>query len=112
MVDDYNTINKLLGGQPEALKPSDIPVNNAHEKNATELYLSKNSKLALCQVLCNEIQVYKDILRRAINLNDADVLSSLDDLKGVCPKEAVENTCLEKRPKIRKKIEKRKGELK
>eukprot|EP00581_Thalassiosira_minuscula_P018248 CAMPEP_0183718466 /NCGR_PEP_ID=MMETSP0737-20130205/11706_1 /TAXON_ID=385413 /ORGANISM="Thalassiosira miniscula, Strain CCMP1093" /LENGTH=532 /DNA_ID=CAMNT_0025948025 /DNA_START=142 /DNA_END=1740 /DNA_ORIENTATION=+ len=111
MVDDYNTINEFLGGRPNVLSQEDIPVNNAHAKNATEMYLSKHSKIALCQTLCNEIQVYKDLLRRAINLNDADVKSSMDELKEVCPMEARERRCLERRPYIKRKIVYRKGEL-
>jgi len=111
MVDDWNAINKFLGGQrSDVLKPGDVPVNNAHTKNVAELYLSKQSKVALCQVLCNEIQVYKDLIRGAINLNAADVNATLEELEGVCPKEAVEDNCSRERPNIRRKIEDRKGE--
>lgn len=104
MVQDYNSINYFLGDKPEVLKSSDIPVNNAHAKNETELYLSPSSKETLCKVLCNEIQVYKDILKRAINLNDDDVEESIGALMKSCPKEAEETACFEDRPNIYDKV--------
>ena len=110
MVDDFNKINELIGGGRDALKPLDIPQNNAYAKNSTELYLSESSKVVLCRVLCNEIQVYKDIIRRAINFNDDDVEQTMDELRQTCPWEAGESTCVEARPDIRQKIEDRTGE--
>jgi hypothetical protein len=83
----------------------------AHAKNATELYLSDASKTILCEVLCNEIQIYKDIIRRAINFNHVDVMASFEELRQTCPKEAVEETCSEERPNFHNRIERMKGEL-
>lgn len=104
MVQDYNSINYFLGDKPEVLKSSDIPVYNAHAKNETEMYLSPSSKEFLCKVLCNEIQVYKDILKRAINLNDNDIEESIDALRKSCPKEADDMACFEDRPNIYDKV--------
>ena len=109
IVDDWNGIEVLLGGRDDSLKPTSLPQNNAHEKNSTDLYLSEESKLALCQALCNEIQVYKSILRNAKNLKEDDIQQSLKELKGSCPREALEENCLEKKPDIRDKIEDRRG---
>ena len=64
----------------------------------------------MCGALCNEIQVYKDILRRAINLDEDDVAASLEELKEVCPVEAKHSSCRERRPDIRRKVEKVRGE--
>ena len=83
----------------------------AHAKNATEMYLSDKSKIVLCQVLCNEIQVYKDIIRRAVNFNREDVKASMEELRQTCPKEAVEETCSEARPNFQNRVEEMKGEL-
>ncbi|KAL7431279.1 hypothetical protein ACHAXH_005279, partial [Discostella pseudostelligera] len=112
IVDDWNTINLMIGGFPEdAIQSEDIPMNNAHAKNATEMYLSDESKIILCQVLCNEIQVYKDILRRAINFQYVDVTTSLEELRQSCPKEAVEESCSMERPNFHNRIERAHGEL-
>ena len=75
------------------------------------MYLSDDSKSALCRALCNEIQTYKAIVKSAINLNDADVQSTLDNLMDVCPKEAAGNDCHFKRPDMRRKIEGARGAL-
>jgi len=87
------------------------PPLQAHAKNATEMYLSDESKIILCQVLCNEIQVYKDILRRAINFQYVDVTTSLEELRQSCPKEAVEESCSMERPNFHDRIERAHGEL-
>jgi hypothetical protein len=105
MVDDYNSIEKLLGGKSDSISEANLPVNNARPKNKTDLYLSESSKVALCRILCNEIQVYKHILRSAANLNDREKKQSLDDLMLVCPLEArMDGVCPEEMPDIREKI--------
>jgi len=112
IIGDWNAINELIGGQPDLLMPSNIPVNNAHAKNANELYLSDSSKMALCQALCNEIQVYKEIIRHGINLSDDDIDQSMEELRQSCPIEAVVNTCPKERPNMQHRIEQRRGDLK
>lgn len=109
MVEDWNSVEKFLGGKADALQPSDIPVNNAHAKNMTELFLSDSSKFILCQTLCNEIQVYKDIIKRAINFNDNDRHATIEELLKSCPKEAMSSACAENRPRMRHKIYVRRG---
>ena len=105
MVEDWNTINLMLGGEPEVLKQEDIPIDNAHEKNATELFLSDSSKVELCRVLCNEIQIYKEIISRSMNLNDDEVTEAMVELSKSCPKEARESVCSTKLPDIRYKMD-------
>ncbi|KAL7553228.1 hypothetical protein ACHAWF_016490 [Thalassiosira exigua] len=104
MLEDYNKINELIGGQPGALKPSYIPHNNARSKNAAEVYLSDSSKVALCGALCHEIQVYKDLIRHAVNLDQTAVSEAMEELRQKCPKEAAENKCLGWRPDMRERI--------
>lgn len=74
------------------------------------MFLGDSSKVILCHVLCNEIQVYKDIIRRAVNLNREDVTNSMEDLRKTCPKEAIEDLCSEERPNFRNRIERMRGE--
>ena len=83
----------------------------AHIKNSSEMYLSDSSTIALCAALCNEIQVYKDIIRRSMNLKSDDVRQTMEELRLSCPKETVEDSCSEKMPDMRERIEDRKGEL-
>ncbi len=88
-------------------------VYQAHAKNGTEMYLSDDSKIILCQVLCNEIQVYKSIIRRAINFNHADVSLTMEEFRQTCPREAAEETttCSEALPDFSRRIERARGEL-
>jgi hypothetical protein len=51
-------------------------------------YLSDRARTLLCAALCDEIQVYKRILRRAVNLRESDVQESLAELRETCPLEA------------------------
>jgi hypothetical protein len=51
-------------------------------------HLSPLARELVCEALCDEIQVYKRILRRAVNLAKADVRESLDELRRACPREA------------------------
>ena len=63
------------------------------------------------QALCNEIQVYKDIIKRAINLNENDIAQTMEELHESCPKEAVESTCREDRPNFQSRVEDYKGDF-
>lgn len=136
MVEDWNTIDVLIGGKPGALKASDIPVNNVsqlrptqvlildhcllttvlleirqkHNTSSAELYLSDSSKETLCHLLCNEIQIYKEIIRRAINFNRDDVDNTMEELRQTCPKEAMLTKCSEEKPDMQQRINTARGE--
>ena len=109
IVDDWNGIEGMLGGHSNVLDPSMLPVNNAHSKNSTDLYLSEASRKALCKSLCNEIQFYKRILRSATNFMEEDVHISLEELSLQCPEEAMSDLCDAEKPDITDKILDRKG---
>lgn len=108
IVDDYNSIEQLLGGNDGVLNSSLLPKNNVHGKNSADLYLGDDSKVALCRALCNEIQFYKKILRSAVNFIEEDVMISMEELKSSCPDEALSEACVEPIPNIAKKIRERK----
>ena len=55
--------------------------------------VSPKAQELLCRGLCEEIQVYKDILRRAMNLTPEQVQESLEELKVSCPEQTVVETC-------------------
>ena len=109
IVDDWNGIEGMLGGHNDVLNPSLLPVNNAHSKNSTDLYLSEESRKALCRSLCNEIQFYKKILRSATNFMEEDVHISLEELSLQCPVESMSDVCDAEKPDITEKILDRKG---
>lgn len=71
----------------------------------SDLYISPESITTLCQVLCNEIQVYKKILRSAQNINEEEIHRSLIELMEKCPIEAVTDECPKPLPNISTKIQ-------
>lgn len=66
---------------------------NASPKRAADLSLSETARERICNFLCNEIQVYKDLLHRAANLHPEDIAVSMADLEASCPVEAALTTC-------------------
>jgi len=91
MVDDWNSMESLLGGKKDAVKTfSNV---NTHTKDPADQYLSKNAQKLLCRYLCEEIQMYKLILRRAANLGSSDFDQSMAELRESCPVEADMGAC-------------------
>mmetsp|Transcript_25602 Transcript_25602/g.36526 ORF Transcript_25602/g.36526 Transcript_25602/m.36526 type:complete len:417 (-) Transcript_25602:91-1341(-) len=103
IVDDWNTVETLLGGAADVTKES-LPVNNQYEKKPEEIYLSDTAKVVLCETLCNEIQVYKMILKRAQNIKNEQYIESMQELITSCPKEAMEESCADAKPDISEKV--------
>lgn len=52
--------------------------------------LSEEGRLNLCAALCNEIQVYKQLLLDAVNLDELQVRQSLQEIVSSCPEETPE----------------------
>lgn len=59
----------------------------------TSEHISKKGIKNACFFLCPEIQLYKKLLNKAINLNATDRSESLKDLAKYCPKEAKSQIC-------------------
>ena len=76
------------------------------------MYLSEDAKVVLCETLCNDIQVYKVILKRAQNIRKEQYIESIEELMKSCPKEAIEEHCEDDMPDITSKVDRAKGELK
>eukprot|EP00985_Skeletonema_marinoi_P033048 scaffold40315_cov226-Skeletonema_marinoi.AAC.8 len=104
IVDDWNAVETLLGGDADFTQEH-VPVNNAREKKPEEVYLSDAAKVVLCETLCNEIQVYKTILKRAQNIKNEQYVQSMQELVTSCPKEAMEESCPDAKPDIREKVD-------
>ena len=102
---DWNSIEVLLSGSNEETNISFARTNVNTWIDQGDLYISPESITTLCQVLCNEIQVYKKILRSAQNLNEEEIHRSLIELMAKCPVEAVTDECPKPLPNISAKIE-------
>lgn len=63
---------------------------NKSRKIDADNYLSRESLKNICDALCEEIQVYKKLLKRAENLNDTEVRASTIEISArkygpLCP---------------------------
>jgi len=107
LVEDYNSVEYHLGGEPQVLGPNQTVLahNNENKVTGDELkHLSEESKKLVCDKLCNEIQVYKEILRRSINLSEEQVEESIRELSESCPRETAASTCVQPLPNITDKL--------
>jgi hypothetical protein len=85
MLEDWNSLEMLLGS---AYRVKQLPERNTNKQGYDEKFLTEEAKRLICEQLCDEIQVYKDLLFRAANLNATDVEQSLEELRKSCPREA------------------------
>lgn len=93
---DWESINYILGGGHN----STIEINHhTHRQNKEHKVIVSNRTISLgglvnfCKFLCAEIQLYKELIYRAANLNDMDKDTSLNELKETCPIQAIQPIC-------------------
>jgi hypothetical protein len=67
-----------------------VQVQNKGKTTVTNDGMSAEAYANACQVLCQEIQVYKRFLYRAENLDDQMVRESIHELQTICPAEGLE----------------------
>lgn len=86
---DWTTVDKMLGGDGSFPATMATKQNSASIKplritnhNTTDVGIQN-----LCRALCDEIQVYKQLLVRAINLEAEDIDASMEELRQQCPEE-------------------------
>ena len=86
---DWRTVDKMLGGDGSFPSTMSSRQNSATIKelrvpnhNTTDIGLQN-----LCRAMCDEIQVYKKLLQRAINIEPEDYDASMEDLRRQCPEE-------------------------
>lgn len=108
IIHDWNTVELELGGQNNIMGSPDNAVvkkNNVNTNKAdSDKFLSDESIIEICRLLCNDIQVYKEILNRSINLDKSQIELSMADLKASCPMEAKATTCDVPKPDIKQKL--------
>lgn len=92
----------MLGTSPRnsALRTNGFQRKNPSRKIEDDNRLSRASLRNLCDALCEEIQIYKLLLKRAENLNGEEVAQSLEDLHSKCPAETAGRSCPERDPKL------------
>jgi len=88
---DWSSVEKMIGGTKVRVA---FPQKNRKAKDPADTYLSDNSRVMICQALCEDIQIYKEILHRAQNLDDEDVIQSMKELRESCPREADASNCV------------------
>jgi hypothetical protein len=59
-------------------------------EHGNKTLLTKQALSNLCRALCPEIQIYKQFLTRADNLNSLEVLKSIEEVQRDCPGESSE----------------------
>ena len=96
--DDWiNTAEDLIQKSGISTKVYEEEVHVTHRNGkspvVTSREISKDGAKNACFFLCSEIQLYKRLLDRAINLNADDRSKSLKDLARYCPKEAKSQIC-------------------
>ena len=86
--EDWSNLDKLLGGTGAALPKSRSHNNDASKKQlaVSDKTMSADGMANLCRALCREIQVYRQVLEMADNLERDQVAESLRELKKICPK--------------------------
>jgi hypothetical protein len=94
MEDDWNTAERAVGSDKHVNVDLNVPRLNVHAKDARDTHLSEKSQVLLCDALCEEIQVYKRLLREAVNLNKHDYAQSIAELHESCPLQASSDSCI------------------
>ena len=104
MQEDIRFVEDLFGCQEQERLELAKSMNTNTQSDQADLYLSDESISILCQALCNEIQVYKKILHRALNMSQDQLRVSLMELEGKCPDEAIAEECSDAMPDISEKL--------
>jgi hypothetical protein len=93
MADDWSSAEVALGGKSKNIT---FPHRNKGKAKAPEdTYLSTRAQKILCRALCNEMQIYKGLLHKGLNLKAEQVEESLAELAASCPVEARSSSCPE-----------------
>ncbi|KAL7464941.1 hypothetical protein ACHAXS_006723 [Conticribra weissflogii] len=109
MEQDWINLERGLGGQ--IMSNITFPRDNTNQKEPRDLILGDEERILLCRELCQEIMVYKKILRMALNIDDEAYETSINELREVCPTEADAVKCSFRKPDISEKINHYRGPI-
>lgn len=94
MLDDLNSISFELGDDGYRLPGV---VHQSHWRSEDypnkDRYISEKGMENLCHHLCNEIQIYKEILKRGLNIGNKAREASLRQLSKSCPLQVASDEC-------------------
>ena len=90
---DYYSVERVVSEGVSEEVHLEIPHANKKEKDEEDNYLSNLAIEKLCAALCPEIQIYKYLLRVAVNLDEGDYKQSVMELGKECPNEAFVDLC-------------------
>lgn len=97
MVQDLNSVDKALGGTGPFKRTQRFNHFTESELPMQNRTVSAEGLENLCQFLCDEIQIYKRLLKRAANLDSNEYENvMLPELAKTCPKQAAMSVCPEK----------------
>mmetsp|Transcript_3868 Transcript_3868/g.8577 ORF Transcript_3868/g.8577 Transcript_3868/m.8577 type:complete len:421 (-) Transcript_3868:355-1617(-) len=109
MAEDWLDLEVGLGGKNYT--SISFPRENSQPKQERDLILGDSERMLLCHELCAEIQVYKSLLQRAINIKDDQYETSMKELRATCPNEADIERCSFDPPDISRKIDDFRGDV-
>ena len=89
---DWKGLEENLLHGPKDLNVT-FGVMNKSKKSVSDKFLSPKAMENICRELCADIQVYKELLRKAVNLDKEDVKTSLDELEKSCPEQVQTSHC-------------------
>jgi hypothetical protein len=105
LVEDWNSAELAVGGEKNLLGQNQTAIPRINTGNpAYENHLKDESRVLICEKLCNEIQVYKRILRESVNLSEDQMEESIVELSHSCPIEAAATSCVTPLPDITDKL--------
>ena len=107
--EDVRSIEDLFDCPEEERLTLSNRMNTNTWADQDDMYLSADSTYLLCDALCNEIQIYKEILDRSLNLSQDQLQDSLTELVAKCPREAMTEECSDVIPDISIKLQAKRG---
>jgi len=97
LAQDWMSAEAVLANDAKDVRPQ-VNITFPHRNRSfnvseADRKLSADATKNLCRVLCMEIQAYKEILSRSVNLSPQDYEASMKMLAEHCPKGVKEPTC-------------------
>jgi len=92
--EDWQSINSMLDGSN--ITRTKHHTHRERRKNkilVTNRTISKEGMSNACRVLCEEIQLYKKLIEKAVNLNKHDKMISFIELNKTCPTQTISMMC-------------------
>ena len=98
MLDDLNKVEVMLGAPSNQTFTELVPWNHYRVDSQNDLpkhdrSLSKQGLANLCEVMCEEIVIYRQLFHAAANLGEGDFRGMMDKLTKRCPHESRTSIC-------------------